>query len=616
MSDDFLFRCFTALILGCSLAYGIHRRDTGMFRDPPIPAERVRSPIIAPLLLPIFLVVLALTDLIVESPGAAARNMAGLCFEVFLQICIYYIFLLALLPLLRRVISARAVAILWLLPNYLYLMFHSALKPDAPELVVKLDGRVFRWALAIWLAGFVLVMAFSILEHLRFRRRVLKNGKLPDSETFLIWENQQKRAGIPQSRLKLVVSDQVLSPLSVGLFRSTIRVVLPPKIYTPEELRLIFSHELVHIQRGDSQTKLFLRFCAAMCWFNPLMWIAAARCSEDLELSCDELVLVTADQRERQEYARLILSSAGDMRGFTTCLSAGAKGLRYRLRRIVSPGKRLAGGVIAGVLFFLLILSGGHTAFAYPRENHQPDIFAHPDSKVSSVLLRNGQSYVSRICLDTPALKQYLAGLKQYHLSGGYRFSDSSHEMTVVWDTPQGEVATTLKDHRLGVVIFGKNQNETRCWYLEESPDWDYLYSLMGEPPAETASLLPCWLYLDFGPRITPEREYIALSPTVLSGVRNGEPIEEGWRVGSPGGIYGMRADKVKLLFEVPPESFEVLVESWDRDTSYTVSGEDLTDCVLPLAPYSARYTVIGDFADESGKYHVSYSFEVKFRSE
>ena len=58
----------------------------------------------------------------------------------------------------------------------------------------------------------------------------------------------------------------------------------------------------------------------------------------------------------------------------------------------------------------------------------------------------------------------------------------------------------------------------------------DYLYSLMGEPPAETASLLPCWLYLDFGPRITPEREYIALSPTVLSGVRNGEPIEEGYR--------------------------------------------------------------------------------------
>ena len=58
-------------------------------------------------------------------------------------------------------------------------------------------------------------------------------------------------------------------------------------------------------------------------------------------------------------YAELILSTAGDARGFSTCLSASARGLRYRLRSIVKPEKKRRGILLLSALSFLLVASCG-----------------------------------------------------------------------------------------------------------------------------------------------------------------------------------------------------------------------------------------------------------------
>ncbi len=50
----------------------------------------------------------------------AVQYLLGLLLRVFLLIGVYYVLLLAVLPLLRRHISARVCAVLWLLPGYLY----------------------------------------------------------------------------------------------------------------------------------------------------------------------------------------------------------------------------------------------------------------------------------------------------------------------------------------------------------------------------------------------------------------------------------------------------------------------------------------------------------------
>ena len=137
------------------------------------------------------------------------------------------------------------------------------------------------------------------------------------------------------------------------------RTVLPERDYTLDQYRLIFRHELRHVQRQDIATKCFYLLCKSLCWFNPLMWVAIRKASADLELSCDEMVVYGAEDDTRREYASLLLESAGDERGLTTCLSASASSLRRRLKGVVAPAERTSGTVVLGLIMAALVLCSG-----------------------------------------------------------------------------------------------------------------------------------------------------------------------------------------------------------------------------------------------------------------
>lgn len=64
----------------------------------------------------------------------------SMCFSIFLHISLYYTILTPLLPLIRRYISARACAMLWLLPNYLYIMVGITLSDHVIK-IVPLYGK-------------------------------------------------------------------------------------------------------------------------------------------------------------------------------------------------------------------------------------------------------------------------------------------------------------------------------------------------------------------------------------------------------------------------------------------------------------------------------------------
>ena len=148
---------------------------------------------------------------------------------------------------------------------------------------------------------------------------------MPKSSTSPLWEEIFGQVCTHSgNRPPLYRSAEVWTPLTIGLFAGARVVVLPERDYTDEELRLVLTHEAVHIARCDAASKLALVSVTALFWFDPLVWLAMRRSADDIELSCDESVTLGADEAERRRYADLILSSAGDERGFTTCLSARA----------------------------------------------------------------------------------------------------------------------------------------------------------------------------------------------------------------------------------------------------------------------------------------------------
>lgn len=306
---------------------------------------------ISPLCVPAALLICLILTLQYHAPAETLPAFLGYICYFMLMISILYAILLILLPLLRRYFSARSCATLWLLPVIsfvwpLYCVPRSPVSPNAATYCL----------LVIWAAGFVILFTGCILSHLFLRRTIRRTASAEtDPETLHIWQEEMDALGF-MTPVRLVRTPAVHAPFSIGHTKKTRMCILPMRAYTERELRLIFRHELHHLRRRDTDSKLFFAFCGCLCWFNPLVHLAIRRAADDLELSCDEIVLEHADAETRNFYADLLLNTAGERRGFTTCLSARAASLRYRLKRITHARKTSEGTVMIMLFMFLFLL--------------------------------------------------------------------------------------------------------------------------------------------------------------------------------------------------------------------------------------------------------------------
>lgn len=535
----------------------------------------------------------------------AVQLTLGLLLRVFLEAGIYYVLLLAMMPRLRRWVSARVCAMLWLLPDWLYVF---AGRPDRPTdgkmLVLHAPGVLVYVLLAIWAVGAVGVMVWKIGSHLAFRRRILKNAvPVTDRQTLHVWEAELERAWIRKCRWKIVRSEAVTTPLSIGLFNRTTRIVLPMREYTQEELSLVLRHEIIHISRGDPASKFFLTFCTAMCWFNPLMWAAMRKSADDFELSCDESVLLDEPQPVRRQYAELLLQTAGDERGFTTCLSATAGALRYRLKNIMKPEKKRTGAILIGLTLFALSMCSGYVALAYDAQPGAAHIFDGQD--LSTVTVRNVDPWndprgSQAVCLNEEALKAYLASLElELYTEEIHAYNEDERTIFIEFDSPQGYLSAALCDRAVQVTRSQNGETTGRDYYLKTPLDWDYLDTLIAPVPN---------LQLIFLNNRVDRVVCRSLTRTAADGTVRVLLASEDWRYNE---YLNEDVQEVQLGFSLPLAGpYTVTVEPLRGGARQTLTQDDLPGDCLPLTGPNAKYTVAADLQGEDGAVcHAQYVF-------
>lgn len=466
----------------CLLFAGIALVEFTFFRK----GKRRYQPVIASLQLLIYLGLVIPIFLLVFPWNDIYPVLTCMLFVVFVQSALYYTILLPLLPLLRRWFSPEAISTLWLLPNFLYVLNYSFMDLPVPRFMVLVKPSLVKWLLLIWGIGAACVLSYFVIQHLLFKRQLLNSASaVTNPEILEQWKRLQvsilfdKKVDLP-----LLTSPNVVTPLSIGLSRYTIRVVLPDKPYTAEELELILRHELIHIAHGDSGLKLTMAVCAALCWFNPLLWLAMKQCAQDAELSCDQLVMEDCGQEESQRYARLILSSAGDERGFTTCLSADAKALRYRLRGIIQPRKSYRGGVLVALALFVLLYTSGSVGLAWESSTLREQVFDHqpPESRLNSVIWDDREENTVTATYydwtDEAAITQYLGGLSLCRTGSMYDLSVEDGFL-FQYRRPDGLTFYLVLGERYLTVSYngcGENFKSSRTrYYLTEPVDTDQL---------------------------------------------------------------------------------------------------------------------------------------------
>ena len=477
---ELLIRGFWAFCFSAAMGYAVFSKTERETTPGPADGKPRYTPFLPAVILPGFLVTLSLLETVLNGAERSFQAMLSVCFGIFLHISVYYLLLLLVMPLIRKQINARTCAVLWLLPNYLYITQMSYMEVSAPRWILRFPGDGIRWAALAWLAGFLGVLGWKTVSHLLFRQRILSPARpVNDPAVLDLWLREQRQAGIKRPVLQLVISPAVRTPLSIGFFRRSIRVVLPERDYSQEELTLIFRHEIVHIGREDAMTKFFLVFCTAMCWFNPLMWFAMRRSAEDLELSCDETVLLDADDGTRRKYAQLLLRTAGDERGFTTCLSASAASLRYRLANVIRPRERMAGSLAVGCIFFALIMSCGYVSLAYDQADGQTYLFSGGEASAYTIeSIRQNDGREAAVCTDPQALNDYLAALSLSRMTGNYSFSDEDVRLQILYCGPDGLVSMDFRDTAVMVTPLGGHISTT-VYCCSDGMDWAYLDTLL-----------------------------------------------------------------------------------------------------------------------------------------
>lgn len=566
-------------------------------------------PYLPAMLLPAVLVCILALSLPEFGTRSTAQMFLSVALGVFLHISAYYLLLMLLMPLLRRFISSRACAMLWIIPNYLYIAQHSFMGTPAPKWIIRTPERLMWIIAALWLAGFLGVIVWKITEHLVFRRRILRNAEEVTDERILeIWNRELDDAYEKKPKYRVVVSPEVSSPLSVGFFKRTTRVVLPPREYSDEELSLIFRHEIVHLSREDSSSKFFLVFCTALCWFNPLMWMAMKKSAEDIELSCDETVLLKADEETRYKYAELLLKNAGSTKGFTTCLSASASSLRYRLKAVTLPGKKRTGALIVGLTFFALIMSYGYVALAYGDTTGADVLYKSGDVSgyhLRSVMIDDDEFDSEFYCTDEASFHQYLSDMEMISIGGNYSFTEEGRRYIMYFDTPDGILGVTLSENYIRFTpLYNKPEEwDMPVYYLPEGADWERFDELIIARPALNVHLNES----QYG--------YSKKIPASLVTLSEGSTLvyQNESEDSYPNGIFGGAYPKdARLSFSHELTSgCTVLVDAWNGSESYSLDL-GINDLTFDMPDYAAHYTISASLRDADGSvYEAQFKFDI-----
>lgn len=622
-----ILRAFWALFLAGFVAYAFHRTWRWEHGEPmpesifggSKPRTKETAVWLDPSFLPLLLLVILIIFMTVQGETGVERFLS-LSLDVMIVISIYFLLLIFLLPIFRRYFSARACATMWILPVFMFWQAHILFQnAPVPSFVIYIPSYLLEMLFLVWSIGFVVVYAGKFISHFIFRHRVM-SASIPvrDPKVLELFDHELKVLEYYHP-VRLVISSAVAVPLSMGTTKRTRVTVLPNREFTHQELQFIFRHEIHHLQRGDVNNKVFFAFCQALCWFNPLMWIATRKASDDLELSCDEIVLEDMDEGMRKQYAELLLNTAGQSRGFTTCLSAAAETMRYRLKNVVTVRKRWPGTIMLSIAMFLCVMSYGTIAVSndkgtvaeliteYRTAADIRSVYYQPEggTRFNEVFAWDGEELFSYlVALDT----EKLSSTNEIHDIGGQRIS-------VVVDN-NGTMDLTFYDKFIEVHHYHR-RSYPEYYYLRSELDWDVITSYLdfdAERPVEPTLLWP-EMQVHFDIPELGEPIFAIRNELRVWDMETGETLRASSNSDSAGGVSGANPTQAQLVFDMSVSEITVWMREWDSTAQASIPLEVEEGCYfIPLAGHSAHYQVDVLYEPVDGiRYEATYVFDVEY---
>ena len=195
---------------------------------------------------------------------------------------------------------------------------------EAPKTVGETVYPILSW---IWLAGVVLMLAYTAVSYFLLRKKMEEATQLRDN----IWQ-----------------CEQVDSPFVLGFLKP--RIYLPYAI-TDSDMANVIAHEQAHIQRKDHWWKPIGFLLLSIHWFNPVLWLAYILLCRDIEAACDEKVIKHMEKDEMRAYSTALLHCSVHRRRIAACpLAFGETGVKERIKRVMNYKKPAFWIIVAAIV--------------------------------------------------------------------------------------------------------------------------------------------------------------------------------------------------------------------------------------------------------------------------
>jgi beta-lactamase regulating signal transducer with metallopeptidase domain len=231
--------------------------------------------------------------------------------------------------------------------------------PDSKPLQAPstpVPGSSKTWIFFAWAVGLVVVLLRTVLAIVAVRSISAPSVGASDVEWSSILARLQQELGIRRPVDLRIGGD--LSPMTWGWRRPIVLLPSSAESWTQERRSAVLTHELAHVKRRDSLTRILVELGCSAYWFNPLVWFAERRMRLERERACDDYVLNMGLGAAPYADHLLEIATGSDSGAFLPTVSmAQPSQLEVRLRAILNSNLRrgrLSRSAVALLVSFIL----------------------------------------------------------------------------------------------------------------------------------------------------------------------------------------------------------------------------------------------------------------------
>ena len=253
----------------------------------------------------------------------------------------------------------------------------------------------------IWIAGSMIFLGIHLGTYMMYKRQVLHGGILRKDKAIAELLHSLSDELQLKKRISIIEYSKAASPMMLGFVRPVL--ILPAEEYSDEELFFILKHELIHYKRHDVWCKLLFVLANAIHWFNPFIWLMQREAVVDMELSCDERVMLDAGYTTRKAYTETLFSTLHKKCTSKTPLSTqfygGKRVMEKRFRNILGRSGKRSGFIILLCTFVLVISLGLLIGCSVPVSGSSTSVSEEESTKISERIVAENVD-VPEIVLD------------------------------------------------------------------------------------------------------------------------------------------------------------------------------------------------------------------------